>query len=251
LISSANIGRTVFGFPAFLEVCVMAESIPRQSLASQRAWAENFTTVVSAAPATYGVTALTAGQWAALYVLFNNAWQAAGVVDRVAVDPANYTQPQRGALYTAATNCMDVLAAAAVTIQASVTISDVNKLAAGVTPRNFSRTPNTLPVESPVLSQGPINSTDMVVRTLNLVGTGAWPIGANRIAFEVALGTMPAGVLTFGPFASQIVNRRRNYYDFSASSTAVKLRIRARYEGRRSQFGPWSTVLEKPNPNFG
>ena len=227
------------------------ESIPRQTLASQRGWAENFVTVVNAAPATYGLSGAQAFNFLTLYNAFNLAFNQAGVIDRVAVDPAGYTQPNRAALYAAANAAMDTMSGAAVAIQADTTISDAAKLAAGITPRNFSRTPQTLPAEAPVLSMGPVVATDAVIRALNLVGTAQWPVGATSIQFEVGLADISTGSPVFGAYQSVAAVRSRNYYYMSISGSAPSFRVRARYIGRRSQFGPWTAPLTLVNPNFG
>lgn len=228
----------------------MPVSIPRATLAAQRAWAENFATVTNAAPATYGLTAAQTLNFVILYNAFNSAWQAAGVVAGVAVDPVNYTKPQRAALYAAAIACIDIFSAAAVTIQANTTISDLNKLAAGVTPRNFSRSPLIIPVESPVLSAGPVLATDACIRSLNLMAGAAWPTGTTAIAFEFSLADISSGSPVYGPYQSVAIVRSRNYYYASVDGAAPSFRVRSRYIGRRSQFGPWSAPLTLVNPNF-
>ena len=226
------------------------ESIPRQTLNSQRAWAQNFVTVVSSNPVGYALTGAQTASYIALFNAFNSAFNLSGVVDRVAVNPGTYTQPGRGSLYTAANACMEVLSAAAVLIQSNPAISDIMKLAAGVTPRNFSRSPRTLPSESPNFSAGPITSVQLCLRFTNSSGGGSWPHGVIGIQVQGRMGQFHSDSLSYSSPANIDYERRRSLYYFILGEDVPRVKIQARYVGRRSQVGPWSVETGFVNPNF-
>lgn len=221
------------------------ESIPRRTLNDQLDWALNFRTVVTPLFATYGLTLGQITTISALVTAFQNAFALAGVNNRIAVNPAGYTQPGRAALYNAARNCIDTLSAHAVAIQADTTISDAAKINAGIVPRNFTRTPQTLPVEAPILEARPSVAGVTRVRAGNAMGGFARPEEANAILFEFAEEVFNGASYDRGPWVAYSGLVTGNTATISNPSTLLAQRIacRARYGGTRGQKGPWSLEL--------
>lgn len=126
-------------------------SIPRNTANASLGWGQTFVAGIEAAPGTYFVDAATVAQLRTLVDAYQVSFDAAGVISNIAVDPANYTQPQRAQLATDRTNFLALASQVAVQIQANNGVSDANKLAIGVVPRNFTRTPVPAPSSMPVL----------------------------------------------------------------------------------------------------
>lgn len=126
-------------------------SIPRQTRNATLTWGQNFVTKLEAAPATYMVAAVTITALRTLVDAFQIAFDVAGVVGRLSVDPSGYTKPQRAALSAAAADFLGLASQTAVQIQANSAISDMDKLDAGVVPRNFTRTPIPAPNSAPLI----------------------------------------------------------------------------------------------------
>jgi len=224
----------------------MPVSIPRRTLENQLAWAENFSLVVSLAPATYNLTLPETATIQAATASFRTEFDLAGVSGRIAVNPGAYTKPGRAALYAAAGICIDTLSAFAVAIQADIAISDMDKIAAGVVPRNFMRAPRNLPAEAPVLQTVGAVPGITVVRGHNGVGTLARPAEANGIEFEFALAVLQSGggfiVGDWTAYDGAIVANTATIINPSLE-TAQRIDVRARYYGSRGQRGPWSITL--------
>jgi hypothetical protein len=127
-------------------------SIPRNTKAATIAWGITYSAALTADEAAYGIDA------AASLIISNAltpavaAFALGGVTNRQPNDPANYTQPNRAALTAALDAFLAVAAPLAVQIQADDGVSDEDKLAAGIQPRNFTRTPVPAPVTAPSLS---------------------------------------------------------------------------------------------------
>lgn len=127
-------------------------SIPRNTKQANLSWGQTFVAVVAAAPATYMIDPATVTDLQTLIAAYQDAFDLAGVNSRFAVDPSGYTKPNRAALSTAASEFNGLAAQLAVQIQANNAISDADKLAAGIVPRNFIRTPVPAPSTPPVLA---------------------------------------------------------------------------------------------------
>jgi len=229
----------------------MAVSIPRQTQISMLEWAENFAATIGASPSQYNLTLAQAATISAVTVAFRTAYDLAGVVDGVAVNPAGYTQPNRAALYNASVTCIDTLSAFAVQIQADNAVSDTRKIQAGVVPRNFTRPPRVLPVVAPVLSFIPSPPGTTTVRAHNDVGGLARPPEANGVEFQQRDGLFDSGAGTF-TFSSwydpaQPIKANTTTVTNPLITLAQALEFRGRYYGSRNQVGPWSAIIQKGN----
>lgn len=218
---------------------------------SQFEWAENFVTeVTNAGPAAYNMDLAELTTASTLTTAFRTQFDLAGVVGRVAVNPAGYTQPGRAALYTAAQDCIDTLAEFAVRIQADSSISDQLKINAGIVPRNFTRAPRTLPAVAPTLQNKGSTPGVTTIRAYNDVGGVARPEEANGVMFETRWDqSYGQGGFVEGewfalsdPVVGNIITSTN-----PPLSAATRLNFRARYFGSRGQVGPWSVILSIGN----
>src|SRR5690606_29840776 len=103
-------------------------SIPRGTAASELAWGQNFVTKLEGDPGAYMVDPPTIADLRMLVDAFQAAYDAAGVLNRTAVDPGSYTQPNRAALQAARSNFMGMASQVATQIQANSAVSDQDKL---------------------------------------------------------------------------------------------------------------------------
>jgi hypothetical protein len=126
-------------------------TIPRSTAAETLAWGQTFVAGIEASPGTYQVDTPTVVQLRTLIDDYQAAYDEAGVLQRVAVQPETYTKGRRAAMYTARSNFLGLASQLAVQIQVNSAISDQDKVAIGVQPRNSMRTPIPPPSTAPLI----------------------------------------------------------------------------------------------------
>jgi hypothetical protein len=220
------------------------QSIPTATAAESLAWLENFFAVLDPAPATYGFTAPEVADLGIAVGAFRDAWDVAGVTARTAVNPAGYTKPNRAAMYAARDAALSVARPMAVQIQANPAISDEDKLAAGVVPRNFSRSPIYVPGTSPLLG---LVTAGIGTHTLSFADEGTpasrrKPFGAVALQLYMGIGAAPVPLNNLEFF--QQYSRAPLVVNFDPEDSGKLATYAARWVGRRGDVGPWSATLQ-------
>jgi hypothetical protein len=219
------------------------QSIPTNTASATLAWMLTFSAGITAAPATYGFTAPDAVALDALVTTFDAAWTAAGVTNRLANDDTQYTKPLRAAMYSARNAALGMCRQMAVLIQANDGILDMDKLAIGVQPRNFSRTPILVPATAPIIA---VQFATPGVHTIAFADTitpasKRKPFGAMQLQLWAAAGVAtlptPAGMSYFGAFTKNPV-----LASWDPAETGKIASYAARWIGRRGDVGPFGAV---------
>lgn len=218
-----------------------APYIPTQD-ANFDTWLLNFTTLLTAAPATYGLTAPDAVICAAAYTAWHPAYLAA-------IDPSTRTP------VTVATKDAQRVAAEAtirpyairISLNGSVTPGD--KTAIGVNLPNPTRVPIPPPTTFPQLA---FDSAAPLVHVLRYqdsgLGTGKRkPYGAFGMQLFRAIGTVPAVDPAQAVF-HQVATKAPLRVTFDAADVGKQCTYFARWQtrsgpGGEAQFGPWSAPL--------
>lgn len=219
------------------------QSIPTSTDAEALAWLENFSAVVGATPAVYGLDAPTASDIDTAVAAFRDSYDVAGVSGRHAVNPGGYTQPNRAAMYADRDAALSLCRPIAVQIQANPGISDVDKLSAGIVPRNFSRTQIFVPGTAPVvgfLSAG--IGTHMLAFADELTPSSKRkPLGAKQIQLYLGIGvaSLPLNSLNF--YAA--FSRNPCTVNFDPGDAGKLATYAARWVGTRGDVGPWSASV--------
>lgn len=217
-------------------------SIPVNTDQALVTWSLNFSTVLTAAPATYGTDAPTAVAVAAAQLAYSDAYDLAGVVGRVAINPAGYTKPNRAALYAARAAMLAIVRPLASQIQTDLAISDEDKLLIGVQPKNFNRTPTYAPATAPVLAfLGATTGVHRLTFADELTPSKKlMPIGSVGIDVYVGVGVAPVPLADCS--FSQRYSRWPIVVTFDPGDAGKTATYFARWAGRRGDVGPWSPV---------
>lgn len=202
------------------------------------AWAQNFSTVIAASPATYGLLAGDAASITAAYTAWNAAYT-------LATNPATRTSPTIAAKDVQKASSLVVFRTYAQIIQNNAGVSDGAKSAAGLTVRATGRTPIPAPGTAPIL--GLVGVTPGVI-TFNYKDTStpttkAKPFGAIQLELW---GDIPT---TGSP--SQAAARFLGLYTKSPNAlvpvtgnVGKTIGLWARWTTRRGLVGPWSAELD-------
>lgn len=203
-------------------------------------WLENFSTLLSAAPATYGLTGADASAVGSVQTAF-------AVALEIATDPATRTSPTVAAKDAARASAEFVVRPYAVGISQNPAVSNGDKVAIGVTVRSNIPTPIPAPVTPPTIS---LLMATPLVHQLQIVQVGstskAKPPGC--IATEVArtVGTVaatdPDQLAIVGQFGKTPLLQNFASVDQGKICTyAARFRTRSG-PGGVSQAGPWSAL---------
>jgi hypothetical protein len=204
-------------------------------------WSANFSTLISAAPATYGLVAADATTIAAS----NTSWQAAYTL---AVNPVTRTPATVAAKDAARASAEAVFRPYAIRIRDNASVTDANKVALGLTIPSLVPTPIPPPTVAPVLAL--VSATPLVTK-LGYKATGsagkAKPYGSIGVEIWTSIGTAAATdpvqctyrcTATKSPF---LLNH-------SAENIGKILTVFARFSNRSgtagiADVGPWSASL--------
>lgn len=223
----------------------MAFTIPRNTASATLAWMENFMSVVLANGAAYGVSVAQTSTWAPLVSAFRAAFNKAGVENRVAVNPAQYTQPNREAMYLARSAAILPLQAAAQVIANNAGISDALKLTAGIAPRNYTRTRLVVPVSHPAIS---VSGYDVLQHLLSwhvsdFPGVKSLPRGARGVLLSGSVGTTVQSDPEMMGVVGQFARNQFRVPQYSAGDAGKIASYSARWFGSDGQVGPYSPVV--------
>jgi hypothetical protein len=215
----------------------LAPYIPARN-ANLIAWAANFSTLITAAPATYGLMSGDAATIAAT----NTALAAAYAL---ITSPATKT-----ATTVQAFNAEKVIALAtfrpyAQTISLNAGVSSSNKIALGVNPRTSTPTPITAPTTNPVLTAQSTSTAGTILRYRDATASPSVkskPYGVTQLyLYAMASATaitdpteLPfTGPQTKSPFTLAL----------GAGDAGKTVYIAARWATRKGLMGPWSPII--------
>ena len=217
----------------------MANYIPAPDL-SFAAWLLNFGSLITAAPATYGLTAPDAVIIAAQNLAYSNALA-------LAVDPVTRTPVTVAAKDAARASAEFIARPYAVGISQDPSVTNGNKVAVGVTVRSNIPTPIPAPVTPPVIA---LVKAQPLTQQLQITPVGASnkakPQGSIAIEVARSVGTVaavdPAQLLIIGQYGKTPLIQT-----FVEADQGKIVTYAARYRTRSgpagvSQAGPWSAL---------
>ena len=204
-------------------------------------WLDNFSTLLTAAPTTYGLTATEATAADGVNTTFQAAYTAA-------IDPVTRTSPAVALKDSARASAEAVVRPMAVQISLDAGVTNADKSSIGVTVRSVTPTPIPPPTDAPTIGIQSATPLEMVM-TAKVAGTvgKAKPFGAVALEVFRSVGTVAAtdpaqaiynGLFTKSPFRQT----------FTADDQGKIVTYFARYTTRsgpqgQSQPGPWSAPL--------
>lgn len=208
-------------------------------------WLTNFSTLLTAAPATYGLTAPDATAVAAERTAYHAAYVAA-------TDPGTRTSVTIAAKDSAKVSALAVVRPFAVSISLNSGVTDEDKTDIGVTVRKTVPTPVPPPTTTPalVLIAGVPQAHQLRYYDTSTPTTKAKPAGAVGIEIWRAIGTSPAVDPAQASYYTTWT-KSPNVSQFLAPDVGKTCTYFARWvtrggPGGSVQVGPWSASLVLP-----
>jgi hypothetical protein len=201
------------------------------------AWLANFASLITAAPATYGLTAGDATTIAAQ----NTAVAAAYAL---ITSPATKTAQTVSAFNTEKVMSLAIVRPYAQTISLNAGVSSANKTAVGVNPRTSTPTPITAPTTTPVLTAQSSSTAGIITRYRDSTASPSVKskpfgvIGCLLYAKASATAITDPSMLTFEG------TQTKSPFTLSLPGTAgMTVYIAARWTTKKGLIGPWSPII--------
>jgi len=197
-------------------------------------WMKNFSTLITAAPATYGLVAADATAIAVAVGEFNTALT-------VALEPSTRTKVTVNTKNEKRAAAEGVCRQYAGVIKHNAGVTDSDKIALGVPPINNERTPVPAPGTSPLLNVIGNTPGVQIVRFADSTtpDSGSKPAGAFQLQLFVAVGDAPATSPEAATFQGAHT-RNAVRVSFQSSQDGKVATYFARWGGIRGDVGPWS-----------
>jgi hypothetical protein len=210
------------------------------------AWSSNFSLLISANPATYGLTAADATAIATAVALYHAAYLLGGTLSggHVPVNPMTRTpvtvadmRSQQGAL-------VPMLRTYGSQIRIDPGVTNASKLALGLTLPNTTPSPVPAPTSNPVLSL--VQQTHLIVQLSykdSLAGTSkAKAPGAISMQLVGAAAAMPPVSPDVAP-TIQMVTKSPFQISFITGQVGQVCNLWGRWLTRKGLVGPWSPMI--------
>lgn len=201
------------------------------------AWLANFSTLITAAPATYGLASGDATTIAAI-----NTSLAADYA--LITSPATKTKTTVQAYNSAKAGDLPTVRGYAQMIANNAGVSASNKTAVGVNPRTSTPTPITAPTTSPVLTAQSASTGGIILRYRDATASPsvkAKPYGAIGVQLWAMSSATPVTDPSLLDFQ---LNATKSPLTLSMPGTAGHtIYIAARWQTRTGLVGPWSSII--------
>jgi hypothetical protein len=201
-------------------------------------WSLNFTTLLTAAPATYGLTAGDATACAAQYTTLSAAYA-------LITSPSTKTAATVSAFNTAKINALAVLRPYAQTISLNAGVSPTNKTAIGVNPRTGVPLPITTPLTFPNLTAVSTSTAGTILRyrdSLASPSVKSKPYGSIAVQVFAMVSATP---ITDPNTLTYQGNQTKSPFTLAMGSGASGKTVyfAARYVTQKGLIGPWSPII--------
>jgi hypothetical protein len=197
-------------------------------------WALNFSTLIAAAPITYGLVAADA---TAITNAFNS-WHTAFLA---ATNPATRTVATVATKNIQKRNLLGVVRGYAATIRVNRAVTDANKLALGLHVRDTGPTPVPAPATKPVLSIARMTQGAQEIRATDEATPNkrAKPAGSAGLLIYRAIGTAPINDPEAATFMA-FVGKPGIESSFTHADNGKVATYFARWTNSKGEVGPWS-----------
>lgn len=201
-------------------------------------WMNNFSTLLTASPVTYGLAAGDATSVAAAYA----SWHAAYLL---VTSPTTKTKTTVSAKNTQKVTALAIVRPYAIAISLNAGVSSANKTAIGVNPRTSTPTPIPAPNTSPVLTIDSTSVAGTIVRyrdTTSSPSVKSKPFGV--IALQLA-ATASATVITDPNLLTIQSQETKSPLTLALGSGAAgkTAYFAGRWITRKGLVGPWSAIV--------
>jgi hypothetical protein len=201
-------------------------------------WLANFSTLITAAPGTYGLMAGDAANIAAAAA----SWHAAYLL---VTSPTTKTAATVSAKNTSRVNTLAVVRPYAQTISLNQGVTSGNKIAVGVNPRTSTPSPITPPTTNPILVLQSAANLSAFIRyrdSAASVSVKAKPYGVTQIqiygAASATIVTDPTTLPLKGTFQKSPL-----VLTFASGNAGQQFYTAARWATRTGGLSPWSPII--------
>jgi hypothetical protein len=201
------------------------------------AWVANFSALITASPATYGLVAGDATAIAA-----QNTALAADYA--LITSPATKTAQTVSAFNTQKINALAICRPYAQAISLNAGVSSSSKIAVGVNPRTSTPVPITAPTTNPILTAQSASTAGIICRYRDSVASPSVkskPYGAiGTLIFAKASAT----AITDPTLLNYEGTQTKSPFTLSMPATAgMTIYIAARWVTKKGLVGPWSPII--------
>jgi len=203
-------------------------------------WLNNFSTLIAAAPATYG---LSSGDGTALTTAFAN-WHAAFLA---AVNPTTRTKGNVATKNQQRAIVLALVRGYAATIRINLAVSDALKIGLGLHVRDTVPSPVPAPATYPVLAISGMGRglQDLRAADQNSLSKRARPMGTTGLLLFRAIGETPATEPAQAAFLG-FVTRAAFQATFDAADHGKVATYFARWTNSKGEVGPWGPPASMP-----
>jgi len=202
------------------------------------AWAENFSSLISASPGRYGLTAGDASTIAAAVGGFDSAYQ-------VCTSPTTKTAAAVSTKNTQRTLMLATVRPYAQEVSNNPGVASADKVALGLNPKTSKPQPITAPASNPVLTLGGLSPGHAIIRyrdSAASVSVKAKPYGVTGCVLSVsasATAITDPTKLGSGP----TLTKTPDNVDLSSLGSGVTVYLAARWVTQKQDFSPFSPII--------
>jgi hypothetical protein len=215
----------------------LAPYIPAKN-ANLLAWAANFSTLITAAPSTYGLTSGDATTISANYTALNTAYA-------LITSPSTKTAATVSAFNTEKVMALAVFRPYAQTISLNAGVSSSAKTAVGVNPRTSTPQPITAPTTAPVLTAQSTSTAGTIVRYRDATASPSVkskPYGVTGLQIFAMASTTPVTDPTTLPY-NATWTKSPNTLVMGSENAGKTVYMAARWITKKGLHGPWSSII--------
>lgn len=201
-------------------------------------WSSNFSTLITASPATYGLVTSDAVAIATVV----DAWHAAYLL---VTSPTTKTADTVQAKNDARTNMLAIVRPYAQTIALNAGVTSDDKIALGLNPRTTPPTPITEPTTNPVLTIQNAPPLAVILRyrdSVASVSVKSKPYGVTAVQVFATVSATPISDPEALAFQLQATKSPLQLM-FGSGDVGKQAYIAARYVTQKGLFGPWSPII--------
>jgi hypothetical protein len=200
-------------------------------------WLANFSTLISASPATYGLTSTDAINIAAANTSFQTAYA-------VVTSPSTKTAATVSAKNTAKVNTLAIVRPYAQQISLNAGVSSADKTAVGVNPRTSTPSPVTPPTSNPILSVRGAGNLSLILSyrdSAASVSVKAKPYGVTSCRIRYVVSATPITDVTV---LTGLVHATKSplTVTFASGDAGKQCYLAAQWVTRTGGVSPWSPI---------
>jgi hypothetical protein len=201
------------------------------------AWYNNFSALLTASPATYGLTSGDATAIAAQATALDAAWT-------LITSSATKTAATVSAFNTEKITAIALARPYAQAISLNAGVSSSAKTALGVNPRTSVPTPITAPTTNPVLTAQSASTAGIIVRYRDSTASPSVKSKPYGVIGTLIYAKASATVITDPTTLSFEGTQTKSPFTLSMPATAgMQIYIAARWVTKKGLIGPWSPVI--------